>query len=72
MQPMLNNLQLMGYTTVRKYVSLWLALVWVSLLRGCATPVGLPAIPVDHTTKAVAPGILDARYWVDAELEPIV
>lgn len=57
---------------MRKYVSLWLPLVGVSLLWGCATPVRLPAVPADHTMKAVIPGIPNARYWVDAEIEPFV
>ena len=42
------------------------------LLQGCATPSRLAAVPVQDTTRAEIPGIPNARYWVDADVEPFV
>lgn len=42
------------------------------LLQGCATPTRLAAVPVQDTTRAEIPGVPNARYWVDADLEPFM
>lgn len=42
------------------------------LLQGCATLGRLSAVPVQDTTRATIPGIPNARYWVDADLNPLI
>ena len=42
------------------------------LVQGCASPGRSPAVPVQDTTRAEIPGIPNARYWVDADVEPFV
>ena len=42
------------------------------LLQGCATPDRLSAVPVKDTTRANIPGIPNARFWVDADLNPLI
>jgi predicted patatin/cPLA2 family phospholipase len=42
------------------------------LLQGCATPDRLSAVPVKETTRAHIPGIPNARFWVDADLNPLI
>lgn len=42
------------------------------LLQGCATPGRLGAVPVKDTTRAIIPGIPNARFWVDADLDPMI
>ena len=42
------------------------------LLQGCATPGRLSAVPVQDTTRATIPGIPNARFWVDADLNPLI
>ena len=42
------------------------------LLQGCATPSRLSAVPVKDTTRAEIPGIPNARFWVDADLNPLI
>lgn len=42
------------------------------LLQGCATPSRLEAVPVKETTRAKIPGIPNARFWVDADLNPLI
>ena len=42
------------------------------LLQGCATPSRLAAVPVQDTTRAEIPGIPNARYWVQTDIEPFV
>ena len=42
------------------------------LLQGCATPNRLVAVPVKDTTRAAIAGIPKARYWVDADLNPLI
>ncbi len=42
------------------------------VLPGCATLDRLHAVPVKDTTRAVIPGIPNARYWVDANLNPLI
>ncbi len=52
-----------------------LAVVCTALLllaQGCATPGRLAAVPVQDTTRAEIPGIPNARYWVDADVEPFI
>ncbi|MEZ5583708.1 MAG: patatin-like phospholipase family protein [Candidatus Competibacteraceae bacterium] len=52
-----------------------IAVLFVALLllvQGCATPSRLEAVPSQDTTRAEIPGIPNARYWVDSELEPFV
>ncbi len=46
--------------------------VLLSLLQGCATPSRLSAVPVQDTTRATIPGIPNARFWVDADLNPLI
>jgi type IV pilus biogenesis protein CpaD/CtpE len=42
------------------------------LLQGCATPGRLEAVPRKDTTRAEIPGIPNARFWVDADLNPLI
>ena len=42
------------------------------LLQGCATLDRLSAVPVKDTTRATVPGIPNARFWVDADLNPLI
>jgi type IV pilus biogenesis protein CpaD/CtpE len=42
------------------------------LAQGCASPGRLAAVPVQDTTRAEIPGIPNARYWVDADVEPFI
>lgn len=42
------------------------------LLQGCATPTRLAAVPVQDTTRAEIPGVPNARYWVDTDIEPFI
>ena len=42
------------------------------LLQGCATPPRLAAVPVQDTTRAEIPGIPNARYWVQTDIEPFI
>ena len=42
------------------------------LLQGCAIPSRLSAVPVKETTRAEIPGIPNARFWVDADLNPLI
>lgn len=49
-----------------------LSVLALFLLAACASPVRLSAVPEDRTTAAVIPGIPDARFWVDQDMEPFV
>ena len=52
-----------------------LAVLFAALLlvaQGCATPSRLAAVPVQDTLRAEIPGIPNARYWVDADVEPFI
>jgi predicted patatin/cPLA2 family phospholipase len=42
------------------------------LSQGCATLGRLNAVPVKDTTRATIPGIPNARFWVDADLNPLI
>ena len=42
------------------------------LLQGCATPTRLAAVPAQDTTRAEIPGVPNARYWVDTDIEPFI
>ncbi|MGF1594707.1 MAG: patatin-like phospholipase family protein [Kiloniellaceae bacterium] len=42
------------------------------LLIACTGPVRLSAVPDEHTTQAIVPGIPEARFWVDKEIEPFL
>lgn len=42
------------------------------LLPGCATPSRLSAVPRKDTLRAEIPGIPDTRFWVDADLNPLI
>lgn len=42
------------------------------LLPGCATPSRLDAVPVKDTIRAEIPGIPNARFWVDTDLDPMI
>ena len=42
------------------------------LLQGCASLDRLSAVPVKDTTRATIPGIPNARFWVDADLNPLI
>ncbi len=60
---------------MRHSSSLWITLVALTallLLQGCATPSRLAAVPVQDTTRAEIPGIPNARYWVQADIEPFI
>jgi len=61
---------------MRHFSSAWMTFVALAalllLLQGCATPSRLSAVPVKDTTRAEIPGVPNARYWVDADLEPFI
>ena len=60
---------------MRHSSSAWLTFVAFAallLLQGCATPSRLSAVPVKETTRAEIPGVPNARYWVDADIEPFI
>lgn len=61
---------------MRQFSSIWTTLVSLAallfLLQGCATPPRLAAVPVQDATKAEIPGIPNARYWVQTDIEPFV
>lgn len=40
--------------------------------QGCATPARLAAVPAQDTTRAEIPGIPNARYWVQTDIEPFI
>ncbi len=42
------------------------------LAQGCASPGRVIAVPAQDTTRAEIPGIPDARYWVDIDIESFV
>ena len=42
------------------------------LFQGCATPSRLTAVPAQDTTQAEIPGIPNARYWVQTNIEPFI
>jgi hypothetical protein len=47
----------------------FVAVVAVQILR---IPLRLEAVPLELTTRAVVPGIPNARYWVLSDVEPLV
>lgn len=49
-----------------------LAALALLLVAACAGPVRINAVPEDRTTEAVIPGIPDARFWADRDMEPFV
>jgi hypothetical protein len=49
-----------------------LALVAIVTQQTLQIPPRLEAVPVELTTRAVVPGILNARYWVLSDIEPLV
>ncbi|MFO1372303.1 MAG: patatin-like phospholipase family protein [Candidatus Competibacteraceae bacterium] len=58
-----------------RYSSYCLALLltaFLLLLQGCATPSRLAAVPAPDTTRAEIPGIPNARYWVQTDIEPFI
>ncbi|MFZ1643167.1 MAG: patatin-like phospholipase family protein [Candidatus Contendobacter sp.] len=59
---------------MRHSSSVWLTLLSFAalLLQGCATPSRLAAVPVQDTTRAEIPGIPNARYWVQTDIEPFI
>lgn len=53
----------------------WLTLCSAALLllaQGCSTPTRLEAVPATDTVRAEIPGVPNARYWVDSDLEPFI
>lgn len=40
--------------------------------QGCATPTRLAAVPAQDTVRAEIPGIPNARYWVQTDIEPFI
>ena len=46
--------------------------VLLLLLQGCATLSRLSAVPLEDTIRATVPGIPNARFWVDADLNPLI
>lgn len=59
---------------MRRETSIFTVLLAVLLLlpQGCATLGRLEAVPRQDTTRAVIPGIPDARFWVDTDLDPLI
>jgi hypothetical protein len=59
---------------MRRETSIFAVLLAVLLLlpQGCATPGRLEAVPRQDTTQAVIPGIPNARFWVDADPDPLI
>jgi hypothetical protein len=61
---------------MRQLSSIWTTLVSLAallfLLQGCATPSRLAAVPAQDTTKAEIPGVPNARYWVQTDIEPFI
>ncbi len=61
---------------MRHFSSIWTAFVSLAallfLLQGCATPSRLSAVPAQDTTRAEIPGIPNARYWVQTDIEPFI
>ena len=53
-------------------IAVLLAVLLLLLAQGCATPGRLSAVPVKDTTRATIPGIPNARFWVDADLNPLI
>src|SRR5688572_27834894 len=49
-----------------------LAFVAVTALQILRIPLRLEAVPLELTTRAVVPGIPNARYWVLSDVEPLV
>ena len=52
-----------------------LAVLLVTLIlfaQGCATPTRLAAVPAQDTVRAEIPGIPNARYWVQTDIEPFI
>jgi hypothetical protein len=49
---------------------LLLAVVLPLVVAACAAPLRLNAVPEDRTLEAIVPGIPEARFWVDKEMEP--
>jgi len=41
-------------------------------VQGCATPSRLEAVPTQDMTRAEIPGIPNARYWVESDIETFV
>ena len=46
--------------------------VLLILLHGCSTLPRQEAVPAADTTRAVIPGIPNARYWVDTDIDPFI
>jgi hypothetical protein len=42
------------------------------LVQGCASPSRLEAVPTQDMTRAEIPGIPNARYWVESDIETFV
>lgn len=59
---------------MRRALSILAVLIAVPLLllQGCATSGRLEAVPVKDTTRAIIPSIPNARFWVDADLNPLI
>lgn len=61
---------------MRKLSSFWTTFLSLAallfLLQGCATPPRLAAVPAQDTTRAEIPGIPNARYWVQNDIEPFI
>ena len=61
---------------MRKLSSFWTTFLSLAallfLLQGCATPPRLAAVPAQDTARAEIPGIPNARYWVQTDIEPFV
>src|SRR5262247_1900826 len=49
-----------------------LAAVVLVVRQTLTVPTRFEAVPVELTTRAVVPGIPTARYWVLADVEPLV
>lgn len=54
------------------WIRMLLAVVVLLPVAACAAPIRLNAVPEDRTTAAVVPGIPQARFWVDREMEPFI
>lgn len=56
----------------RTFISLLLALTAFALLPGCRTLPRLDAVPPTLTENATIPGIPNARFWLDRDLNPFI
>jgi hypothetical protein len=54
------------------FVPLLATLALSVLLQSCHALPRLEAVPPDQTEQAIIPGIPNARFWLDRDLDPFV